>query len=149
VTEKNSKVPLRQKGWQDALEAAYPFKINRITIDHGDIVSIQDAVNPPLHLAGLNFTADNIRNIHAPDNAYPSRFHASLVIFDTGHATVDGHANFLEGPFPGARAVPNCQRAAQRVRSGDSADQYRSARRAPCQRRSARILAQGNQGRSQ
>jgi len=104
VTEKNSKVPLRQKGWQDALEAAYPFKINRITIDHGDIVYIQDALSPPLHLAGLNFTADNIRNIHAPDNAYPSRFHASLVIFDIGHATVEGHANFLEEPFPGARA---------------------------------------------
>src|SRR5215813_11106815 len=104
VTEKNSKVPLRQKGWQDALEAAYPFKINRIAIDHGDIVYIQDALSPPLHLAGLNFTADNIRNIHAPDNAYPSRFHATLEIFDTGHATVDGHANFLEEPFPGARA---------------------------------------------
>jgi hypothetical protein len=103
VAEKNSKVPLRQKGWQEALEAAYPFKINRITIDDGDVVYIQDAVNPPLHLAGLNFTADNIRNIHASDNAYPSRFHATTVIFDTGHATVDGHANFLEEPFPGAR----------------------------------------------
>ena len=104
VSEKNSKIPLRQKGWQDALEAAYPFKINRITIDNGDVMYIQDAVNPPLHLASLNFTADNIRNIHAPDNDYPSRFHATVVIFDTGRATVDGHANFLEEPFPGARA---------------------------------------------
>jgi Domain of Unknown Function (DUF748) len=104
VTEKNSRVPLRQKGWQDALEAAYPFKINRFTIDDGDVVYIQDAVNPPLHLANLNFTTDNIRNIHASENAYPSRFHANLVIFGTGRATIDGHANFLEEPFPGARA---------------------------------------------
>jgi len=104
VTEKKDKVPLRQKGWQDALEAAYPFKINRFTIDDGDIVYIQDAVNPPLHLANLNFTTDNIRNIHAPENAYPSRFHANLVIFGTGRATIDGHANYLEEPFPGARA---------------------------------------------
>ena len=104
VSEQNSKIPLRQKGWQEALEAAYPFKINRITIDNGDVMYIQDAVNPPLHLASLNFTADNIRNIHAPDNDYPSRFHATVVIFDTGRATVDGHANFLEEPFPGARA---------------------------------------------
>ena len=44
VEEKKSKVPLRQKGWQDALEAAYPFKINRFTIDDGDVVYIQDAV---------------------------------------------------------------------------------------------------------
>jgi hypothetical protein len=105
VEEKKSKVPLRQKGWQDALEAAYPFKINRFAIDDGDVVYIQDAVNPPLHLANLNFTADNIRNIHAGENDYPSRFHANLVIFDTGHATIDGHANFLEEPFPGARAT--------------------------------------------
>jgi hypothetical protein len=104
VSEKKSKVPLRQKGWQDALEAAYPFKINRFTIDDGDVVYVQDRVNPPLHLANLNFTADNIRNIHAPENNYPSRFHANLVIFGTGRATIDGHANFLEEPFPGARA---------------------------------------------
>ena len=104
VAEKKDKVPLRQKGWQDALEAAYPFKINRFTIDDGDVVYIQDAVNPPLHLANLNFTTDNIRNIHAPNNVYPSRFHANLVIFGTGRATIDGHANFLEEPFPGARA---------------------------------------------
>jgi len=49
-------------------------------------------------------TADNIRNIHAPDNVYPSRFHGNCLIFGTGRATVDGHANFLEEPFPGARA---------------------------------------------
>ena len=104
VAEKKSNVPLKQKGWQDALEAAYPVKINRFTIYDGDVVYIQDQVNPPLHLANLNFTADNIRNIHAPDNAYPSRFHATVVIFDTGRATIDGHANFLEEPFPGARA---------------------------------------------
>src|SRR6266446_7442071 len=104
VAEKKDKVPLRQKGWQDALEAAYPIKINRFTIKAGDVVYIQDAVNPPLHLANLNFTTDNIRNIHAPNNAYPSRFHAKLVIFGTGRATIDGHANYLEAPFPGARA---------------------------------------------
>jgi len=103
VAEKKDKVPLRQKGWQDALEAAYPFKINRFTIDDGDVVYIQDAVNPPLHLAKINFTTDNIRNIHAPNNVYPSKFHANVVIFGTGRATIDGHANFLEEPFPGAR----------------------------------------------
>jgi hypothetical protein len=46
VSEKNDRVPLRQKGWQDALEAAYPFKINRFTIYDGDVFYIQDAVNP-------------------------------------------------------------------------------------------------------
>jgi hypothetical protein len=104
VSERNSKVPLRQKGWEEALEAAYPFKINRFTIEDGDIVYIQDRRTQALHLAKLNLTADNIRNIHAPDNVYPSRFHGNWSMFGTGRATVDGHANFLEEPFPGARA---------------------------------------------
>src|ERR1700680_1079715 len=82
VAQKKDKVPLRQKGWQDALEAAYPFKINRFTIYEGDVVYVQDAVNAPLHLAKLNFTTDNIRNIHAPNNVYPYRFNAHLVVFD-------------------------------------------------------------------
>src|SRR5260370_2260262 len=94
VAEKKSSVPLRQKGWQDALEAVYPVKINRFTIYDGDVVYIQDQVNPPLHLANLNFIADNIRNIHAPDNAYPSRFHATLLTCDTGRAINDGHRTF-------------------------------------------------------
>ena len=103
VAEKKDPVPLKQKGWQDALESAYPFKINRFTIEAGDIVYIQDAISPPLHLASLNFTTDNIRNIHSPNNTYPSRLHANLTIFGTGRAAIDGHANYLEEPFPGAR----------------------------------------------
>lgn len=103
VTEKNSRVPLRQEGWQGALEAAYPFKINRFTIDDGDVVYIQDAVSPPLHLTKLNFTSDNIRNIHLPNNDYPSHLHASPIMFGNGRATIYGYANYLEKPFPGAR----------------------------------------------
>ena len=103
VSEKNDRVPLKQKGWQDALESAYPFKINRFIIENGDVVYIQDTVSPPLHLARINFTTDNIRNIHAPNNTYPSKLHANLVIFGEGRATIDGHANYLEQPFPGAR----------------------------------------------
>ena len=104
IAEKKSSVPLRDKGWQDALEAAYPLKVNSFRIDDGDVVYIQDALNPPLHVASLNFAADNIRNIHAHDNTYPSRFHANMLIFGSGRAAIDGHANFLEKPFPGVRA---------------------------------------------
>lgn len=103
VSEKKDRVPLKQKGWQDALESVYPFKINRFMIEDGDLVYIQDAVSPPLHLARVNFTTDNVRNIHAPNNTYPSKLHANLVIFGKGKATIDGHANYLEQPFPGAR----------------------------------------------
>ena len=63
--EKNDKVPMRQEGWQDALENVYPFKINKFRIRDGDVTYV-DANDPkrPLHLKELNFTADNIRNLH-------------------------------------------------------------------------------------
>jgi hypothetical protein len=105
VSEHKGSVPLKQTGWQDALEAVYPFKINRFTIDAGDVVYIQSASQPPLHLSNINFTTDNIRNIHAPNNVYPSHLHAYLIIFETGRATIDGNANYLEEPFPGARVL--------------------------------------------
>ena len=103
VAEKNHKVPMRQEGWQQALENIYPFKINRFRVEDGDVVYIQDAKSPPLHLAKLNFTTDNIRNIHSPQDVYPSSFHATVVIFDTGRAEIEGNANYLLEPFPGAR----------------------------------------------
>jgi hypothetical protein len=102
--EKESKVPVRQKGWQDALESVYPFKINRLKIDDGNFTYIQDTKTPPLHLEHFNFLAENIRNIHSPNSVYPSSIYADLVIFGQGEAKIDGRANFLMEPFPGVEA---------------------------------------------
>ena len=100
-TERNSRTPLRQKGWQDALESAYPFKINRFVISDGDITYIDNPPTRPLHLANVNFVTDNIRNIHEPDKVYSSRFRATTVVFDKGKLTLEGRANYLMKPFPG------------------------------------------------
>jgi hypothetical protein len=102
--EKQDKVPLQKKGWQDALENVYPFKINRFRITDGDIDYI-DANDPgrPLHIERLYFTADNIRNLHSRSNEYPSPIHIKAVVFDYGKLRADGKANFLDEPFPGAR----------------------------------------------
>ena len=103
-SERANGTPVRKEGWQDALQAIYPFKINRFRIHDGDIIYIDNDPQRPLHIAELNVTTDNIRNIHAPDNTYPSSIHAEAVVFETGHASIDGHANFLEEPFPGVNA---------------------------------------------
>ena len=100
-SERNSKTPLRQKGWQDALESVYPFKINRFAISDGDITYIDNPPTRPLHLANVNFVTDNIRNIHEPDKVYSSRFRATMVVFDKGKLTLEGRANYLMKPFPG------------------------------------------------
>jgi hypothetical protein len=103
-SEKNDTVTLRQKGWQQALENVYPFKINKFRISDGDVTYV-DANDPgrPLHMTHLYFSADNIRNLHYQANEYPSPIHLSAVVFEQGGLVADGKANFLAQPFPGIR----------------------------------------------
>lgn len=104
VAQEKSPVKLKNEGWQDAVEAVYPFKINRLTIVQGDVTYVQDTTSPPLHLSKLDLVTENIRNIRSSNTVYPSTFQSSMVIFGIGHAAIDGSANYLEKPFPGIRA---------------------------------------------
>ncbi len=103
-SEAASKVPMKQKGWQQAVEAIYPLKINLLKINNASITYIDQDPDRPLQLTHLNLRANNIRNIHLPDKVYPSNFHLETDIFKTGHGTVDGRANFLAEPTPGVKA---------------------------------------------
>ena len=100
-TEASGKVPLRQRGWQDALQDIYPFKINRFQIRDAAVTYVDTDPQHPLHLQHLNFIASNIRNIHTPNDPYPSSITAETAVFTTGHASITGRANFLSKPIPG------------------------------------------------
>ena len=102
--------PLKQKGWQEAALAIYPFKINLLRVEDGDFVYIDADPKRPLHVAHVNFNANNIRNIHSKDRVYPSPVHAEGMIFETGRGVVDGHANFLSEPFAGAHVLYRVER---------------------------------------
>jgi hypothetical protein len=102
--EKADPVPLSQKGWQDAVEAIYPFKINLLRIENGEATYIDTDPQRPLHLSAISIRADNIRNIHSRADTYPSPFHADSIVFERGRMTIDGKANFLAKPFPGVLA---------------------------------------------
>jgi Domain of Unknown Function (DUF748) len=102
-SEAKSKVSLRQRGWQDALQNIYPFKINRFRVRDGAVTYIDTDPNRPLDLEHLNITAGNIRNIDLPNDPYPSTITADTMVFETGHASIDGRANFLSKPVPGLR----------------------------------------------
>ena len=104
-TEAASKVPMKQKGWQQAFEAIYPLKINLLKITNAGITYIDADDKRPLKLTNLSLEADNIRNIHLPDKVYPSNFHLETDIFGSGHGTVDGRANFLAEPTPAVKAA--------------------------------------------
>jgi hypothetical protein len=104
-SEAESKVPMKQKGWQQAFEAIYPLKINLLKINGASITYIDEDPARPLKLTHLNLQADNIRNIHLPDKVYPSDFHLETDIFGSGHGSVDGKANFLAEPTPAVKAA--------------------------------------------
>jgi hypothetical protein len=98
-SERASNVPLSKKGWQDALQAIYPFKINRFRIVEGAFTYIDVDPQRPLELTNLRLTASNIRNIRSAEQTYPSRIHLDATVFGRGSMTLDGNANFLAEPF--------------------------------------------------
>jgi hypothetical protein len=103
--EAKDPTPVKEEGWQQAIEAIYPLKINLLRIHDGDVVYIDEDPKMPLHFAHIDARAENIRNIHSRAHDYPSPFHAEGVVFDRGRAVLDGHADFLSEPYPGIHTM--------------------------------------------
>ena len=102
--EKQSNVPLRQKGWQDALENVYPFKINKFQIRDGDVVYV-DANDPhhPLHLRSSTSPPTTFVICITRRTNIPRRYKLRAIVFEQGTLEADGKANFLAEPYPGVR----------------------------------------------
>jgi len=96
--EAKDEVPIKDKGWQDAVQAIYPLKINRFEIHNGDLTYVDRGPFKPLRVTKIDFVAENIRNVESAAGSYPSPVQARGVVFDTGKVTVDGHADFLAEP---------------------------------------------------
>ena len=104
-TEATNEVALKDRGWQQALEAvALDLEINRLRIVDGDVAYVDRGPFKPLHLSRLNVTAENIRNIRSKDRVYPSDVHVESVVFDSGRLWLRGQADFLAEPHPGLLA---------------------------------------------
>ena len=103
-TEAASPVPLKKRGWQQAVESIYPFKINALTIRDATFTYIDQDPEKPLRLTHMNLVASNIRNIRFPRNVYPSSFRMETAIFGVGRGIVEGNANFLLEPHHGINA---------------------------------------------
>ena len=96
--EAKDEVPIKDKGWQDAVQAIYPLKINRFEIHNGDLTYVDRGPFKPLRLTKIEFVAENIRNVESAAGSYPSPVRVQGVVFDTGTVTFDGHADFLAEP---------------------------------------------------
>src|SRR5262245_54429954 len=100
-SELADRVPVQRKGWQQAVEAIYPLKINVLRISDGKLTYVDEDPKRPLELTDVQARATNIRNIHSKDRNYPSPIEASAVLAKTGKAEIRGNANFLAEPYTG------------------------------------------------
>jgi hypothetical protein len=104
--EAASDVPLKDRGWQDALEAvALDLKIDKLQVLDGELTYVDAGPFKPLRLSRVNVNAENIRNIKSKDRVYPSDVHVEAVVFDSGKLWLDGHADFLAEPHAGIKAA--------------------------------------------
>ena len=101
--EAKDPTPVKDKGWQQALEAAYPLKIDRFAIRNGDLTYIDKGPFKPLRLTKVDFTATDIRNVRSKKGVYPSPVDFDAVVFDTGGLKFNGYADFLQEPYMGIK----------------------------------------------
>jgi len=102
-TEQKDPTPVKEKGWQQAIESIYPLKINQLRIREANVTYIDTDPRRPLVLEHLTGWASNIRNIHSRARTYPSPFEAKAVVFGTGRASLKGDADFLAEPYAGVK----------------------------------------------
>ena len=105
AAEAKDDVPVSKHGWQQALQAAYPLKINEITVADGAITYIDADPKRPLTIEDIDFRAANIRNIRARERTYPSEIEMTGTVFDSGKLRVEGNADFMSEPHAGIKAA--------------------------------------------
>ena len=99
--EAKDEQPIEQRGWQDAVLAIYPLKINVFEMIDADITYLDRPQAKPLHLNHLHVRAENIRNVKTQERYYPSDLHVEGQVLDSGRLRIDGAADFLAEPHMG------------------------------------------------
>jgi hypothetical protein len=103
--EAGDDVPVKERGWQEAVESVYPFKINQVSITDAELTYIDEAQpERPLRARRVNLYASNIRNIHSAEQDYPSEFSLEGALFEPGRIQLQGHADFLAEPHAAIKA---------------------------------------------
>jgi Domain of Unknown Function (DUF748) len=97
-------VPLQERGWQEAVEAVNPLKVNLLHVVDAEVTYVDEAPFEPLHLTKLNLQAENIRNVQSQTGEYPSPIQMQAIIFESGKVWLDGHADFLAVPHVALKA---------------------------------------------
>lgn len=97
--EAKSDVKLEDRGWQDAIQAIYPLKLQELRIHDGSLLyASADPEALPLRLTKLEFSARHLRNVQSKGGTLPSPVHVEAYLFESGTLRFDGAADFLAKP---------------------------------------------------
>jgi hypothetical protein len=98
--ELDADVPVEDRGWREALEAAHFLEFNLVRVRNGELIYLDEDPDRPLHADRIDFVAADIRASPGPDKPYPSPFQLDAVVFGQGNVTISGHADFFAEPQP-------------------------------------------------
>src|SRR4029434_528532 len=90
-------------GWQEALQAMYPLKINEFRIRNGSLTYVDSGQAQPLRLSKIEAVVRNIRNVKYEPDDFPSPLTLQAAVFDSGRLSLDGAADFLRVPYAGVK----------------------------------------------
>jgi uncharacterized protein DUF748 len=100
VEEAKDPVPVSDRGWQDAVTAVYPLKVNTLRVRGGIVTYLQRGDAPPIRLDRVDFRATNIRNVESVAGQHPSPIELDCTVFKNGLLSARGSADFFAKPRP-------------------------------------------------
>src|SRR5262249_58947988 len=93
-------VPVSDRGWQAAVTAVYPLKLNTLRVTGGNVTYLQGGEAPPIRLQRVTFRATNIRNVESVAGQHPSPIELDCIVFGSGMLSARGRADFFAKPRP-------------------------------------------------
>jgi hypothetical protein len=102
-TELKDPTSVKDHGWQDALQAMYPLKINELKVVDGDVTYVESGQARPLRVTRIQAAVNDVRNVRSAEGGYPSPMKLEAIVFERGRLRVDGHADFLLAPYAGVK----------------------------------------------
>lgn len=103
VQELKDETPVEERGWQEALQAIYPLKLNEFRVRNGTVTYVDADRAEPVTLQNLQVVINDVRNVRSAPDVYPSPVRIDAVVFGSGRLRIDGHADFLRVPHLGVK----------------------------------------------
>ena len=92
-------VPLQERGWQEAVQAVSPLKVNLLRVVDAEVTYVDEAPFEPLHLSKAEPSGRKYPQYSIARWRVSFSIQMEAVIFDPGKLWLEGHADFLAYPM--------------------------------------------------